>query len=181
MQEAANSKGRKLMTRFCLAFTLVAVLALSVALSIHPSYFVRASTTSTIHKLPPMTTHTGGEVTVKGNLALVGVEGFMDASGGRLAHFDMPFQLNGRTATKFQATVSYRDSGCSSQALMLITVDGVQAYRAITKLTHETTVVTVPLNYDFALPMSKGRAVLHVETDGGCQSDWEIQGVLTTR
>jgi hypothetical protein len=160
-----------------IAITVAIVIAFALA-----AWYVRPVPPTPIHTLPPMTTHTGGGIDVQrhGHLALIGVEGFMDASGGRLAHFDMPFQIRGREVTKFEATISYRDSGCSSQALMLITVDGVQAYRAIIKLTPGVTAATVPINYDFLLPISKGGAVLHVETDGGCQSDWEIQGVMTT-
>lgn len=133
-----------------------------------------------IHVFTPMHTIVSGDIETNSSITTVGVEGIMDASAGRLASFDKPFLLHGRSVEKFQATISYRTDakGCSPQALMVVSVNGVDAYRAITKLTQVNTATTVFVNYDFPLPIGEGDANLHVEADGGCTSDWEIQGAM---
>lgn len=143
----------------------------------------RAPAPVQIHKLAPMQTSMNGDIATTGHFSAIGMEGHLDSTGGRLAFIDKPFKISGSTTDKFQATISYRtdDKGCSPQALMLITIDGVQAYRVIQKLTQNTTADTIFVSYTFNVPVTKGNAVLHVETDGGCHSDWEIQGALTTK
>jgi hypothetical protein len=60
---------------------------------------------------------------------------------------------------------------------MSIQIDGVDAYRAITKTTAQMNAVTVFVNYDYQVPVESGQANLHVEADG-CKSNWEIQGAI---
>jgi hypothetical protein len=99
----------------------------------------------------------GSGASIKGIFTTISAEANLDASNG-LASLDLPFQLPANVPlSKFQGTVSYRStqSGCSPQALMSIQVDGVDAYRAITKTTSQMNA-----------------------SDGGCRSNWEIQGSL---
>lgn len=122
----------------------------------------------------------GSGASIKGSFTTISAEANLDASNG-LASLDMPFQLPaGIPLSKLQATIAYRavQSGCSPQALMSIQVDGVDAYRAIVKTTAQATAANLFINYSYAVPVSAGQANLHVEADGACKSDWEIQGSL---
>jgi hypothetical protein len=122
----------------------------------------------------------GSGASIKGTFTTISAEANLDASNG-LAKLDMPFQLPaGTSLTKLQATISYRavSSGCSPQALMSIQIDGVDAYRAIVKTTAQATAVNLFINYDYPVPVESGQANLHVEADGNCKSNWEIQGVM---
>lgn len=93
----------------------------------------------------------------------------------------MPFQITpGTPISRLQGTISYRasQSGCAPQALTSVQVDGVDSYRAIMKTTPQNTAVNLFINYSYTVPVSAGQANLHVEADGSCKSNFEVQGVL---
>jgi hypothetical protein len=114
-----------------------------------------------------------------GPRTIISAEGNLDATNG-LASLDLPIQVVTGSVT-FQGTLAYRavSSGCSPQALMVVSVDGQEAWRAIVKTTPTMTAVNLFLAYSYPVSSATGQANLHVESDGGCKSDFEIQGAVS--